>query len=94
MSASFTPPFVPKFSLPQSPLQFRLASQAHAAWLKDVQGGVTLPWCTLSGKVYLATGHHDMRKSINGLAACRRQESSAAKSTERAIFHGGQYSAY
>ncbi len=25
-------------------------------------------WGTPSGMVYLATGHHDMRKSINGLA--------------------------
>jgi hypothetical protein len=25
-------------------------------------------WGTPQGMVYLATGHHDMRKSINGLA--------------------------
>jgi hypothetical protein len=37
--------------------------KAQVAWL-----GAALMWNSPQGMVYLATGHHDMRKSLNGLA--------------------------
>jgi hypothetical protein len=49
--------------LPRTPGQ---SGPRGVAWRR--LGGAALMWGTPQGMVYLATGHHDMRKSINGLA--------------------------